>query len=137
MDLEELDPALNIIIRVSDTGWLARDFDNFDLMQRSKGKPVQHALDMTGGKGECENYATVTMNPLAPIFHLTVSTYGANRRTSMRYMRYGRLEPLIGREKRPLRPSWYGFFALEAAIHVVFMQGAQRYMMMSRTGETG
>lgn len=69
MDLEELDPALNIIIRVSDTGWLARDFDNFDLMQRSKGKPVQHALDMTGGKGECENYATVTMNPLAPIFH--------------------------------------------------------------------
>ena len=69
VDFEELEPALNIVVRTGGTNWNAREYDTVDLMQRTKGQPVQQALDLTGGGNECADYATMTMNPLAPVFH--------------------------------------------------------------------
>ena len=67
VDFEELDPALNIVINLQTLSQRSQ-FDTVDLMQTSKAKPIQTALDMTGGGHECENYATATLNPFAPPF---------------------------------------------------------------------
>ena len=69
VDFEELDPALNIVLKLRDTTAWIMDYDTTDLMQQTKINPVQNALDMTGGGQECEGYATAALNPLAPPFH--------------------------------------------------------------------
>ena len=69
VDFEELDPALNINVHVGGPSWLEQDYEDTDLMQRSKVQPVQRALNITGAREECENYATPALNPLAPVFH--------------------------------------------------------------------
>ena len=49
VDFEELDPALNIVLKLRDTTAWIMDYDTTDLMQQTKINPVQNALDMTGG----------------------------------------------------------------------------------------
>ena len=69
VDYEELDPALNIVIKLQHRHGRAGGHDVVDLMQRTMRQPNQQAVDINSGHQECDRYATGTLNPFAPPFH--------------------------------------------------------------------
>jgi len=65
-DLEHLDAAENIVIRLHEPSRVEDEMDDMDLMQRQQGSANQQALDMTVKTEEYSGFRH--LNPDAPIF---------------------------------------------------------------------
>ena len=132
-DLEHLDAAENIVIRLQEPSRVEDEMDDMDLMQRQQGSANQQALDMTVKTEEYSGFRHLNPDPSSRPAH---QTFGRNLKMYMISMQYGEQELLHGKMKYQRLIFRSGSCARAEASKGAYIHAELHSTMMSQNGET-